>query len=191
MFGQMFSEIDKTAAIVQWGFVIGACLIAAIWDMRTRRIPNWLSIPLLAGGFVFAVWTGGLYGIAEAVGACFLLAFPFLLLFLFAGGGAGDVKLMAAIGAWLGFRQGVVVLFCVAAAGVVLALVKAIMGKRFKSVIKNIFISVYVFVVSVLFHKFRPAVVKETVMPDSDALIVPYGAAILAGVCIAGGIILL
>jgi hypothetical protein len=64
------------------------------------------------------------------------------------------------------------------------------MAKRFKSVIKNIFISVYVFIVSIIGRNFKPVVAKQNVV-GPDALTVPYGAAILAGVCVAGGIILL
>lgn len=187
----MFSDIDKTVAMVQWCVVIAASLAAAICDLRTRRIPNRLTIPLLAAGLIWAGWTGGFYGIAEAAGACLLLGLPFVLLFLFGGGGAGDAKLMGAVGAWLGFSQGIVVLFCVTAAGIVLALVRAVMAKRFKSVIKNIFISVYIFIVSVICHNFKPVVVKQNVVVGLDVLTVPYGAAILAGVCVAGGIILL
>lgn len=191
MFEQFFPDIDKSAAAIQWSFVIGGSLLAAIFDLRSRRIPNWLTFSLLMTGLVWAGWKGGFYGIAEAVGACVMLALPFVLLFLFAGGGAGDAKLMGAIGAWLGLRQGLAALLCVTAAGIVLALVKAAIAGRFKVVIKNIFITVYVFIVSVLCRSFKPAVVKENDAIEPDALTIPYGAAILAGVCAAGGIILL
>lgn len=178
-------------AVFQWGVVIGASLVAAVSDLRSRRIPNVLTIPVLVAGLVWAAWTRGLPGIADAMGACFLLALPFVLLFLFAGGGAGDAKLMGAIGVWLGLSQGAIALSCVAAAGIALALGRAIMAKRFNSVIKNIFISVYVFIVSVICHNFRPVVVKQNVVTGSDGLTIPYGVAIFVGVCAAGGIILL
>ena len=146
----MFSDLDKVMRVLQWGVVISVSLVAAIWDLRTRRIPNLLTVPVLAAGLVWAGFTGGLSGLAESVAACLLLALPFVLLFLFVGGGAGDAKLMGAIGVWLGLSQGVTALFCVAAAGIILAVSKAIMTKRFKAVVTNVFVSVYVFISSVV-----------------------------------------
>jgi prepilin peptidase CpaA len=189
----MFSDLDKIMVVLQWGVVIGVSLAAAIWDLRTRRIPNLLTLPVLAVGLVWAGYTGGLSGLAEAVVACLLLALPFVLLFLFAGGGAGDAKLMGAIGVWLGLSQGVTALFCVAAVGIILAVSKAIMTKRFKAVITNVFISVYIFIFSVV-HSNAKLVVQRQVQDIDDrtnAITVPYGTAIFAGVCMAGSINLL
>jgi len=82
--------------------VIAVALAAVICDLKTRRIPNVLT---LGGGLVaFALhsamggWSGLLLAVAGwAVGLA--LFFP---LFLLRGMGAGDVKLLAAIGALLG-----------------------------------------------------------------------------------------
>ena len=113
------SPSDTAAVLLQWGVVIGASLVAAAFDLQTRRIPNALTMPLLLAGLIRAIWLGRLLGLADAAAACFLLAMPFVLLFVFAGGGAGDAKLMGAIGAWLGLAQGMRVLLCVAAAGII------------------------------------------------------------------------
>ena len=107
----LISEISYvTMAIFQWGVVIGASLFAVVSDIRQRRIPNALTFPLLAVGLIWAACFGGLAGLLEALGACALLALPYVLLFIFVGGGAGDAKLMGAIGAWLGLRYGLVAL---------------------------------------------------------------------------------
>ena len=77
-------------------------LAAAVIDIRTRRIPNWFTVPVLAAGVIFHVVTGGLGGLWTAVGG-FATGFGILLvLWLMGGGGGGDVKLMGAVGAWLG-----------------------------------------------------------------------------------------
>lgn len=74
----------------------------AVVDWRRRRIPNGLVAALLAGGLAVSVARGGGAGAVSAIegvaagGA--LLAAPYLLGVL----GAGDVKLLAAAGAWLG-----------------------------------------------------------------------------------------
>lgn len=75
---------------------------AAIIDGVKLKVPNWLTYPLAFGGLFFHAWTGGLPGLGlSAVG---LVAGLFLLLPLYAigGMGAGDVKLLAGVGAWMG-----------------------------------------------------------------------------------------
>lgn len=111
---------DSGIVPLQWGVVIGASLAAAFSDVRTRRIPNALTLPLLAGGLVTAFAVGGASALADSCAAAVILGTPYLLLFL-RGGGGGDVKLMAALGAWLGVVNGLAVLAAVAVSGIVLA----------------------------------------------------------------------
>jgi len=87
---------------------------------KEKRIPNALTLPLFIVGLLWSAWFGGLSSLAEAAGVSALMALPYIVLFLFFGGGAGDAKLMGAIGAWLGLKQGLMVLACVAIAGGVL-----------------------------------------------------------------------
>ena len=127
----LFSNItDERLAIFQWGVIISASLVSAIWDVRLRRIPNIITFPLLLAGLLWVTCHGGLSSLAEGVGACILLALPYVFLFFFANGGAGDAKLMGAIGAWLGFKQGIVVLCCVATAGIILAIIKSLIKRQ-------------------------------------------------------------
>ena len=94
--------------------------------------------PVLLGGLVWAASIGGLAGLADATAGCLLLAFPYVLLFVFFGGGAGDAKLMAAVGAWLGVINGMVVLVSVLLSGLVLAVGFALVKKQFVSVLANV-----------------------------------------------------
>jgi len=182
---------DERIAVFQWGVVIGASLVAAICDLRTRRIPNALTVPLLLVGLIKAAWFGGLSGLAEAVGACFLLALPYVLLFLFAKGGASDAKLMGAIGAWLGLAQGITVLLCVVTAGLVLAIATALAKKRLKSVLTSIFLSFYSFMLLLLGYRTMQHTADRDDVDQRYDLTIPYGVAIFAGVCVAGGIVLI
>ena len=77
-------------------------LVAMIWDIRSRRIPNWLNVTGLVVAFGFHAIFNGIEGLLPALGG-FAVGFGILfVLWLIGGGGAGDVKLAAALGAWLG-----------------------------------------------------------------------------------------
>lgn len=97
----------------------------AVWDLRTRRIPNLLTgISILAGLFLHLVVGGWRQmGLAAAAG---LIAGAVFLLFYIAGGmGGGDVKLMTAVACLAGIRSIAELLAATAIMGSVLALVLA------------------------------------------------------------------
>ena len=77
-------------------------LTAVVFDVRTRRIPNVLTLGGAAAALVYAAQAGGLAGVGAALGGWFLGAALFFPFFALGGMGAGDVKLIAAFGAWLG-----------------------------------------------------------------------------------------
>ena len=86
-------------------FAVGLALLTAlavVWDLRLRRIPNWLTVGGFASALLFHGISGGWAGLGTAL-AGFAVGFSLLLvLWLIGGGGGGDVKLMGALGAWLG-----------------------------------------------------------------------------------------
>ena len=55
---------SASMTVLQWGVVIGASLLAALSDLRERRIPNALTFPLFVVGLIWAAWFGGLAGLA-------------------------------------------------------------------------------------------------------------------------------
>lgn len=93
--------------------VLGVVLLtlAASWtDLRTRRIPNRLTVAAFVLGLVHRAWFDGWAGLADA-GQGFALGFGLLFaLWLVGGGGGGDVKLLGALSVWLGFRLTLLVL---------------------------------------------------------------------------------
>jgi prepilin peptidase CpaA len=90
------------AQVVPLGVVIVATLIAAVTDVWKFKVYNVLTLPLLVTGLIYHGVTGGAAGLADS-SLGMLFGFGSLIALHALGGmGAGDVKLMAAIGAWLG-----------------------------------------------------------------------------------------
>lgn len=96
----------------QWmGYACGAAAgLAAVTDYRAGKVYNWLTLPLFGLGLLVAAWTGAHALLSASLGAGLALAI-FLPLFLLGVFGAGDVKLLMALGAALGAR-GVFELAC-------------------------------------------------------------------------------
>jgi prepilin peptidase CpaA len=75
---------------------------AAVVDLRMHRIPNYLTVPAALLGLVYHTLTPGGMGPLESLAGLGLGFCLLLIPALFGGGGMGDVKLLAALGAWLG-----------------------------------------------------------------------------------------
>jgi len=88
-------------ACFPWMIAVLATVTAAVTDVWKFRIPNWLTLPLLASGLLYHGVLEGTAGLATS-GLGMLMGFALLLPLYVAGGmGAGDVKLLAGLGAWL------------------------------------------------------------------------------------------
>ncbi len=84
--------------------VIALTATAAYTDIRRHRIPNWLTLPFFAAGWIYQGWSHGWPGLQDGL-LGFAIGFgTYFVLWMVAGGGGGDVKLMGAISVWLGFR---------------------------------------------------------------------------------------
>lgn len=90
--------------------VLLASGVAAITDVRQFKVYNALTYPLCLGGLLFGALTGGQQGFLESLTGV-LLGFGVLLLpYMMGALGAGDVKFVAAVGAWLELRTMVLAL---------------------------------------------------------------------------------
>jgi prepilin peptidase CpaA len=106
-----------------WAGLSVACLFATVTDLRSMRIPNWLTLPLFAAGMAYAVSTGGWDGLRSALGGAAMAGGIYILAYVMAGGGAGDAKLMLALGSWLDLRQAAVLVLAVALSGFLWAMI--------------------------------------------------------------------
>jgi prepilin peptidase CpaA len=95
-------------------------------DVLTRRVPNTLTLGAAAGALGFWLITGGWPAAAWSLAGWSLGLLLFLPLFALRGMGGGDVKLLAALGAWVGPGLVVWLALYAAVAGGVLALVVAL-----------------------------------------------------------------
>lgn len=82
--------------------VLGVVAVAAVIDVRTRRIPNVLTFGSAAAGLLYSAWMGGIHGLGLSAAGWAVGIGIFLPLFLLRGMGGGDLKLLGAVGAWLG-----------------------------------------------------------------------------------------
>lgn len=119
------------------------CLAGAVTDLRTRRIPNWLTFPAIVVGLILntalpSAFHGPVEGFISAlVGALLLLlVFGFLGLINFLG--MGDVKLMTAVGALLRWPTALWAMVYVSLAGGAFALVYALFGGHMGDVLRNV-----------------------------------------------------
>ncbi len=113
---------------VAWWPTLIVLSVATFTDLRSRRIPNWLVLPFLVAGFAVSGWFHGWHGLGQSLEGSALGLGIYGLLFFMGGMGAGDVKLCAAIGAWIGPWQLMIALVITAMAGGVMVVCWAIAG---------------------------------------------------------------
>jgi prepilin peptidase CpaA len=97
-----------------------AMALAVRHDLVKHRIPNLLTFGTLAAGLMLAAWTQGLAGLGSALAGAVIGLACLMPLYLVHGMGAGDVKLMAAAGAFLGPFNAFLAAMLTLAAGAVL-----------------------------------------------------------------------
>lgn len=177
------TQLNHAVPSLQWGAVLSASLVAAAYDVRSRRIPNWLTGSLCLLGVLWTTTTHGLSGFLGGIEGCLIMGVPYVVLFVFAGGGAADAKLMGAIGVWLGPAIGLTALVSVMVAGAALGVAYAIRRRRLVSVAANV-TSIAAGVVRMATGGQKLSEARHAFPDAAHMLTVPYGLAILAGTCV-------
>src|SRR3712207_5580018 len=110
-------EVGLSDALI--GALALMLLVAALWDLKSRTIPNWLNAAIALGAIPFW-WVTGLalwpdvalqIGVAAAVFGLFAIAFSL------GGMGGGDVKMVAAVALWLPYQALIMLLVIMSIAG--------------------------------------------------------------------------
>lgn len=142
-------------------------ILAAFIDIYKKIIPNWLTYPALFLGLVFGLLPDAGPTIVHSLQGLAIAFFPALLLFVLNSLGGGDVKLLSAIGAWVGFPLIVDVLVYSTIAGTAIGLTLIIWKGQFWLLIKEFFIKIFTR--------------KNSKAMTINKLRIPFGAAIALG----------
>ena len=127
----------NTDGIILHSILLGLLAWAAMLDLKTRKIPNWLTFSLIGVGLVISLLPVGLITPAQAVVGFFAgLALPFVL-FAIGALGAGDVKLMAGIGACLGAKAAVAIFIAAMVVALVIVIGQATVQGTLMALLKN------------------------------------------------------
>jgi len=120
----------------------GASLLCAslssIRDVRQRRIPNRVTFPAIAAGLAAHTLAGGWLGLGDAALAGLIAGGVFLIFYLAGGMGAGDVKLMTAIGCLAGLPSLKLLIIATVLAGAAFALAISVHHGRLRETLLNV-----------------------------------------------------
>jgi prepilin peptidase CpaA len=157
-------------------FALAVAMVAAGWDLQTRRIPNALTFGAAVASLAYHLLTGGLAGLAHSAGGWAVGAAVFMLPFALRGMGGGDVKLMAALGAWVGPLDALWLALYAGIAGGILGVVVALGAGYFRRMSQNIWMLLCHWRVAGL------TALPQLTLENSAAPKLAYAVPILAGV---------
>ena len=164
MDGSLWTEVVVSAS------TLGFAAWAGWLDWRTRRIPNWLTVPGLFVGLALSTLTRrpGLKLSLEGAGMCLGLLLPFVLARAL---GAGDWKLMGALGSFLGlYAVGLVLIGTIFIAGL-MSIVEVIRQGKVRQTLGNLWI---LFVAYSTFHVNNA---RAITLDNPGLLKIPFGVA--------------
>jgi prepilin peptidase CpaA len=166
--------------------------LAAYFDLSQRRIPNFLTFPVILWGLISYITSGGFHGLLFSLSGLTVGIAVFLIPFALGGMGAGDVKLMGAIGALAGVGFVTTAAIYAALWGGVLAVVYLVANKRLLGTLKKVFGFVLRPILTLLAMRLRnPALLQLTdsfTLPagtEEKPVYIPYGVAISLGALLA------
>ena len=124
-------------ALIHFVPLFALLILAAGVDLRHRRIPNWVTLSMAVGGVLQSFTHSHTVTPAQSIAGLSAGFFLPLLLFVLNAIGGGDVKLLAAVGAWIGPVNILLVFILKDLIGLVLVLAQATCQGRLRTLLKN------------------------------------------------------
>jgi prepilin peptidase CpaA len=157
---------------IVWTLTIGVTLVAAFVDFRTHKIPNWLTVPAFFLGLtvrtLISGWSGAKASL-EGTGLALIILLPLVLMRAL---GAGDWKLMGAVGAFVGPVLFLFVLLGSILVSGLMAMVEMTRTRRVKETFHNLFVLVQGF------FSFGLRAHPEISLDNPALLKLPFGVAV-------------
>jgi prepilin peptidase CpaA len=164
--------------IAEYAYPAASLLCAtmgAVYDVRSRRIPNFVTLPAIGFGLFLHLTLGGWRQMASAAAAGLICGLVFLAFFLAGGMGGGDVKLIAAAGCITGLPHIAYLLIFTSLAGGIMAVGLALYRHRLKNTLVNMW-------ALIVHHKAEGLTPHpELNITNTHTLRLPYAIAIAAG----------
>ncbi len=147
-----------------------AVVLSAAWcDIRTRRIPNWITVTGATLGLALHLWFGGLWGVALSLAGAVSGLLMFIIFYIAGGMGGGDVKLFSAVGALMGPQALLIAFVFTGLIGGIAAIGLSVLRGRLRQTL----------------WQTAPLLGGTPPSAGPDALRLPYGAVIAAGTLLA------
>ena len=164
---------ERVAQVVLAGVVI----VAAVSDLKKGKVYNWLTYPAVAAGLAFGALEGWAHGHAWDGFANHLAGFGLgfgvlFVAYIMGGMGGGDVKLMAAVGAFVGWPGAVDTVFYSFLVAVVVGLALVVWRGQTRTLLGRLAVAVRLLPI--------PGVKTDEAIPETTAG-VPFGFAVCLG----------
>lgn len=161
--------------------------VSGFFDLKERKIPNKVTFTGILIGILFNLITGGWVGLLQGILGMFAGLTIFFLPFALGGMGAGDVKLMGAIGALMGWRFSLMTALYSAIVGGIMVLIYLIYTGTLRDTLKKMLYTL----INLLLQFANRLGYNETIYmaqekyskngQDYKKIYIPYGVAIAGG----------
>lgn len=149
-------------------------IIAVITDIRFHKIPNWITFPAMMLGIAHYSYMNGSQGLIFSISGLFLGIAIFMPFYFLTGMGAGDVKLLGAVGCFLGAKGVLVAFLATALIGGVYAIILLAAHGYFKETARRYWTMLKVLIITMRISYIPPE--NKEKLP-----VMAYGVAIASG----------